>query len=345
MDLKENLVRKWMVGFVTMVFVGGLFLTLSWGQASGAARLQANTPTPNPEEVNSPGHITYVWDGHLYLIEAVEGAEPFDITAAWDERPPGADAWLNLSPDGAWLVVSTERFDPECNGWACLVLTDPALENIEVIHVGGMVLHPEGGAVASGGDLIVYSDSGGPHERDLWAIRRDGEVWAEPQLLTADSPYSFNIFPALDDAGQHVVFNCSNDPYAIEGSALCEVEIETSALQIRLTPEQGPDGTATNATIHPDYDGEGNIVFEADWQGEQIWRLSPDATTPELVNGDFSNDNSPCVLPDGRIVSLWLGRPNTDGLHELKIMNADGSGDFMLVVDHDIVDGGLGCGV
>lgn len=336
--------RKIIVAIITAAFFSGMYLMASRSAASGAASLQSNTPTPNPNEADSPGHITFVLDSHLYLIEATEGAEPLDISAAWGENTPGADAWLNLSPDGAWLLISTERFDPECNGWACLVLTDPGLEAIEVIYAGGAVLHPEGGAVASGGSLIVYSDSGGPHERDLWAITRDGEAWSIPRLLTADSPYAFNIFPALNDTGDKVVFNCTDDPYAIEGAALCEVEIGTVVFQIRLTPEQGPDGTPTKSTIHPDYDPDGNIVFEADWRGEQIWRLTADATTPELVNGDFSNDNSPCVLPDGRIVSLWLGRPNTDGQHELKVMNADGSGDFMLVIDHDIVDGGLGCG-
>ncbi len=336
--------RKLMLGSIGVVLFGAAYLAASWGSVSGAAPLQANTPKPNPDEADTPGHITFVLDDHLYLIEAVEGAEPFDISAAWDATTPGVDEWINLSPDGAWLLVSTERFDPECNGWACIILTDPTFKNIEVIRAAGATLHPENGAVAAGGSLIIYSDSGGPHARDLWAINRDGSAWSEPQLLTADSPYLYHIFPAFNNAGDKVVFNCSDDPYAIEGAALCEVEVENGTVRIVLTPEQGPDGTATNATIHPDYDPDGNIVFEADWQGEQIWRLAPDTTTPELVNGYYSNDNSPCVLPDGRIVSLWLGRNDGEGYHELKIMNADGSGDFMLLIDHDIADTGLGCG-
>jgi hypothetical protein len=48
------------------------------------------------------------------------------------------------------------------------------------------------------------------------------------------------------------------------------------------------------------------------------------------------------VLSDGRIVSLWLDRPGGPGLHELKIMNADGSGEQMLVQDADVVE--IGCG-
>jgi hypothetical protein len=60
------------------------------------------------------------------------------------------------------------------------------------------------------------------------------------------------------------------------------------------------------------------------------------------VGAAFNNDNAPCVLSDGRIVSLWLDRPGGPGLHELKIMNADGSGEQMLVQDADVVE--IGCG-
>jgi len=62
------------------------------------------------------------------------------------------------------------------------------------------------------------------------------------------------------------------------------------------------------------------------------------------VNASYSNDNSPCVLPDGRIVSLWLNRPGGQGFHELKVMAADGSGGVVLLPDVDVFDVGLGCG-
>ncbi len=60
---------------------------------------------------------------------------------------------------------------------------------------------------------------------------------------------------------------------------------------------------------------------------------------------DVHDDNSPCVLPDGRIASLWLDRDgNQSGAHELKLMNADGTGGVMLVTEKDIQDIGIGCG-
>ena len=58
----------------------------------------------------------------------------------------------------------------------------------------------------------------------------------------------------------------------------------------------------------------------------------------------FGYDSSPCVLPDGRIVSLWLDRPEGSGAHEMKVMAADGRIFFMLLPDVDVLDGGIGCG-
>jgi hypothetical protein len=94
----------------------------------------------------------------------------------------------------------------------------------------------------------------------------------------------------------------------------------------------------------PDYSPDGGIVFEADWNGEKIWRLPPGSASPVLITDRFSNDNSPSVLPDGRIVSLWLNRPEGLGYHEIKVMNADGSGYYMAYVDVDVADIGIGCG-
>ena len=123
--------------------------------------------------------------------------------------------------------------------------------------------------------------------------------------------------------------------------------------------ESNAVGGKIGANHHASYSPDGAIVFEGTWNGgaEQVWRAEP-GKVPSLVNVDvdpedatrprFSDDNSPCVLPDGRIVSLWLGRKE-DGKakrnsgHELKIMNADGSGGEMLLTGVDVVDIGIGC--
>ena len=67
---------------------------------------------------------------------------------------------------------------------------------------------------------------------------------------------------------------------------------------------------------------------------------------PKLIGTSFNNDNSPCVLPSGAIVSLWMQRPGGSSVHELKVMAPDGSSYFMIgsLLDVDIQDIGIGCG-
>jgi hypothetical protein len=113
-----------------------------------------------------------------------------------------------------------------------------------------------------------------------------------------------------------------------------------------------------SANHHAAYAPDGSIVFEGTWNGgaEQVWRVAPGGD-PELVNADknqehdfvYTDDNSPCVLPDGRVVSLWLGRTGSDSSgkpsgHELKVMGANGENAGMLVTGVDVVDIGIGCG-
>ena len=311
-----------------------------------------------PEQTQSPGvpaafqtsesggTITYTFDDRVYRHAAQEGATPEDISQALDQLSSGTgDTLLNISSDGDWLVLETERFDPECTGWACLALISADLSSGDVIRGGDQVIHPEGiSAVASGGEMVVYSAGDGPHEIDLWAVSRAEDTWSGPLLLTAGSPYDFNNQPALSDDGRTVLFDCGSEPYAGEGAALCEVETAGDGFKVLLTPADSPTGFPTVGSLHhPDYAPDGSIIFEGDWGSEQIWRLPSGASKPVLVTDKFGNDNSPCVLPDGRIVSLWLERPDGSGIHEVKVMSSDGSSFIILLPDVDVLDAGIGC--
>jgi hypothetical protein len=115
--------------------------------------------------------------------------------------------------------------------------------------------------------------------------------------------------------------------------------------RVLLRPSDAPAGYPTTGALHhPDYAPDGSIIFEGDWGGEQIWRLPPGAAEPILITNEFGNDNSPCVLPDGRIVSLWLERPEGSSVHEIKVMAGDGSSFAIVLPDVDVLDAGLGCG-
>lgn len=338
---------------------GALRIGTEIGAYSGTTEILSppETPPDNPPPTeaaaipDSPpsaigGTITYsLPDGHVYRIEATPGAQAEDITALLPGQNEGIDTGLNISPNGQWLIMQSERFDPDCAGWACAVLIPADLSSVEVLKADGFAIHPEGfAAVSNDGNLVIYEATDGPHAVDLYITHRQDSGWSTPAPLTAESPYQWHRAPAISADSTRVVFNCGDEPY--ENFSICEVNTDGTGFYVVLSSENAPAGlSGTDASLFgADYAPDGSIVFEAEWGGEQIWRLSPNATEPVLINPTYSNDNSPCVMPDGRIVSLWLDRPEGQGFHELKIMNADGSGDAMLVINIDIGDFGLGCG-
>lgn len=321
--------------------------------AGGLPTAQTSSVTATNPASTGTGVITYTLpDGRLFRLPAQEGAAPEDVSAALDALAPGSDEWINISPDGRWLLLSTERFSPDCAGWACLAILTADLETVESIRAGGQVVHAQGfSAVASVGDLIqyplvVYAAGDGPHLLDLWATVRDEAGWSDPLLLTGDSPYAWHSAPALAADGRHVLFDCGDEPYGAEGTALCEAATDGSAFRTVLTPADSPPGLGESFALHQaDYAPANSIVFEGQWAGEQIWQLPASGQNLYRPSDAFGNDNSPCVLSDGRIVSLWLNREGNDpGYHEIKVMAADGASFYMGLMGIDVADVGLGCG-
>ncbi len=303
-------------------------------------------PSPTPVPAGG-GHITYRLGNAVYRLAASAGATPQNVSAALNALAPGNDSWLNTSPDGAWLLLGTQRFDPACAGWACLALVPADLSAGSVIRTGGQPIHPDGfSAVASGGRLVVYPANGGPHTEDLWAVSQTNGQWGAPLLLSAGSPFANNAQPALSAGGERVLFDCGDQPYAAEGTAICEVKLDGTGFRTVLAPANAPPGLPANGALHhAAYAPDGSIIFEGNWGVEQIWRLAAGASTPALIAAQYTNDNSPCVLPDGRLVSLWLRRPgNPAGLHELKLMSPAGANPLMPLNGQDVTDIGIGCG-
>jgi hypothetical protein len=289
------------------------------------------------------GHVVFLLpDGHWHRVAATPGASVEDLDTELALVSPGDDAFANLSPDGAWIALDTRRFG--CASSECLAIASGDVSRVELVPGAQVVARP---AVAPGGAAIVYPSSGGPHAVDLYAVRRTANGWSAPLLLTASSPAPEQHDVAFAWDGSRVAFDCGPTPYQNAATSICEVGLDGAGLRVVVSPADGPNGSAQNETHHPGYAPDGTIVFEADWSGsEAVWRIGPQAGPPVKVSpSDVTDDNSPCVLPDGRIASLWLGRPgNTTSKHELKVMNADGSGQQMIVTGVDIVDVGVSCG-
>ena len=162
-----------------------------------------------------------------------------------------------------------------------------------------------------------------------------------PVILTADSPHAHNIEAVLSPDETTVLFNCGPVPYGQDGTGVCEVGIDGLGFRQVVDPAtDNPLGSGSGYQArHADYAPDGSVVFEATWNAEQLWRLVSPGATPVQIIPTQSNDNSPCVLPNGNIASLYL----LNGPHELKITAPDGSASDIITPGVDIFDPSLSC--
>ncbi|MCU7834278.1 MAG: hypothetical protein KZQ83_03410 [gamma proteobacterium symbiont of Taylorina sp.] len=288
--------------------------------------------------------ITYSYNDNVYRVDAVKGAQAESISEKLNQlsangSDPVADLNLNASPNGQWMILDSDRFHAECQGWGCLTVTNRDVTSAFVVKVNGAVVHPDSGAavIDSSGTKIIYSSEGDSHHRDLWLLQRNNvneNNWQPPVLLTADSPFSWNVIPAIADDGSKLLFQCGNEAY--DSHTVCEVKTDGSGFRILI------DISTIDSVRTPDYTPDGSVVLEIDTSdgNELLYRLNPQTLSYEPINSQFNNDNSPCVLADGSIASLWI----ENDLHELKIMKPDGSSYFKAVAGIDIDDFVLGCG-
>ena len=316
--------------------------------ATATVSMAATPPAEAGAAATGPGQIVYtVYEGQpgfgrVFRLAAREGAVPEDVSAALDALAPAApDEWIAISPDGSQLIFGTERFDPECVGWPCLAVAPADLATAELVRIDGELMHLGGPGVIVG-DLIVFPSVDGPHESDLWATRRQGASWGAPLLLTEASPYAFHAGLSVAADGAMVVFECGNRPYGEAGTALCEVGTDGSGFRVALTPTDAAAGVPATAALRlPSYAPDGAILFEASWDST-VWRLPPGAALAESVGPGYDSDGAPCALSDGRIASLWLGRPESQSHHEVKVMTADGTAHTMLLTGTDVAQ--ISCG-
>lgn len=319
------------------------------GGTIGDANTQSIEATTSQVELSlssciPPGYVTYQQGGSIYRIEASEGASAENISTRLDAITAGVgDGAPAVSRNGSWMTLTTERFHPSCNGWACLAIVNADFTAVETPIINGAPLHPEGRTAISddGNALVFFGD--GPHAQDLYLTQKSGGVWSTPLLLTSNSPHSFNNLPVLSPDGLTALFDCGPDQYGLAGTGVCRVDLDGSNFQQVIDPDDNPLGGGTGfAAHHGDFAPDGSVVFEADWNAEQLWRVSSPAVPTQIISA-HSNDNSPCVLPNGNVVSLWLGRAgNPDGGHELKLTAADGSFS-VLTPGIDIADVGMSC--
>ena len=294
------------------------------------------------------GHLAFVLYDEPHVLPAYAGAALRPLRPELDALAPGVDEpFVQLSSDGEWLLLSTERFHPECVGDPCLALVPIAATSGEALvdPMGAPIRMENGAAVGSGGGSVVFDAGGGPHTTDLWLTSREADGWTTPLLLTAESPHAYHSLPSLHPGEPRVAFDCGDEPYGAPGTAICEVRLDGTGLVVVWSPAQAPAGTAPGGALHhPSYAPDGGLVFEGGWTGEELWSLSPGAAEPVRIRSDRNNDNSPCVLPDGRVASLWLDRPGGNGVHEIELKSLDGATAEVILPGEDVLDAVVGCG-
>ncbi|MEI7595528.1 MAG: hypothetical protein WCK02_07265 [Bacteroidota bacterium] len=232
-----------------------------------------------------------------------------------------------VSTNGLYYTFLSERFDADCQGWACLCYVDSNFQQVQVYKdANGQPIHSEGKSqMLPNGNAVIFSkdNSGEPnmHARDIFILRKTAGVWGNVENLSAQSTYEYNTYPAISLDGSKIVFDASTQSFPSE--AAMTVNTDGTGLSVVITKDNIPSGYSAGPSVHsPSIAPNGSIVFEAEWgAGERLWRLPNGSNTPVLINATMGNDNSPTVLPDGRIASLQL--PNAT--HDIKIMNADGS--------------------
>ncbi|MCU0691152.1 MAG: hypothetical protein MUF54_07120 [Polyangiaceae bacterium] len=219
--------------------------------------------------------------------------------------------------------------------------------------------------VSNAGTLIVFQATSGSasmgvrfpgpeNQTHLYAITRTprSNTWSEPRALTLGSPFPFHSFAALSPDGRTVVMDCHRELDIVLPRSICAVNVDGSGFREVVRPEDGrvdgrPPGMG-GANHHATYAPDGTIVFESDWSVqtdvgwgpcEAIWRFESNSRSLVRVSPEQCNDNTPCVLPDGRIASLWLPRKG----HEVKVFDPLTATFFMLTPGRDVTDFTLSC--
>ena len=292
------------------------------------------------------GMVTYMVGGSIFQIAAIDGATPVNIDSRLDALSNGGgDTQPAVSKNGAFITISTERFDPQCEGYACVALLTGDISAGEIVYAGGGPLRSEGRVAVSNDGKTLALQGDGPHSEDILVTTKTGTSWSAPRVLTASSPHAFNNAPVLSPGGDKVLFDCGPVPYGQEGTGVCEVGTDGTGFRQVINPANSPLGNGSNGNEarHADYTPDGGIVFEADWDSEQIWWQAPGGNSAVRIISSQSNDNSPCALPGGYIASLWLGREEGNGEHELKVTAPDGSEFAVITPNVDISDIGMSC--
>ena len=264
----------------------GVFIALV-----AAPGLDAQGIARDPETVVYSSLAPANWD--VYLFER-PGATPRRLTTA-----PGLDYNPVVSPDGRWVVFTSERTG------------NPELYTVDLLKPGKPVRLTESDAMEDaadfspdGGTLVfVSSRAGNP---DVYSMPFDPEhpdAEGTPVNLTRHAAGDYN--PAFSPDGTQILFSSSRDADDIVSGPSAAAGYEASELYLmqadgtnvrRLTRQDGWDGSPAWSS-----DGQ-SVLFYSERDGEpRIFEMPLDGSTPRPLSQADRAALSPVAARDGRV--------------------------------------------
>ena len=232
------------------------------------------------------------WD--LYLFDS-PGSEPRRLTA-----DPGLDYNGVVSPDGRWVVFTSERngnpdlyvLDLEGRAGARPLVESPAMEDAAAISPDGRRL------------LFVSTRSG---NADIFVMPFQPENPSdagEAANLTRHAAGDYN--PAFSPDGTRILFSSSRDTSVATSSGASPA---ATYLASELYVMQSDGTEVRRLTRHESWDGapawtpDGEaVVFYSQRDGEpRIYRAGIDGAAPEPISAEGEAALSPVPVADGRL--------------------------------------------
>lgn len=266
--------------------IAGVFIALV-----AAPGLDAQGIARDPETVVYSSLAPANWD--VYLFER-PGATPRRLTT-----DPGLDYNPVVSPDGRWVVFTSERTgNPELYTVDLLKPEKPVRLTESDAMEDAADFSPDGGTL-----VFVSSRAGNP---DVYSMPFDPEhpdAEGTPVNLTRHAAGDYN--PAFSPDGTQILFSSSRDADDIVSGPSAAAGYEASELYLmqadgtnvrRLTRQDGWDGSPAWSS-----DGQ-SVLFYSERDGEpRIFEMPLDGSTPRPLSQADRAALSPVAARDGRV--------------------------------------------
>jgi hypothetical protein len=248
---------------------------------------------------------------------------------------------ISVSHNGEYYVFKSERFEDPSNmdGYEAITICKTDFTYFEVPKdQAGHVFHSDGiMQISNDGNTIYFVKGGMTHSMDIFKITRLGSIWEEMQL-TGSSNYDYNIAPYLSYEEDRLLYESSNDVTMSTAISQITVNALNNSVYVSIADING----ATQMKS-PAYDVSNNVYFEAETDAERIWKINVGGS-PEIINTSYTNDNSPVTLPDGKVISVFIGAST----HQIKVMDNSGVNLVMLTESNsefeEVFDIGISAG-